>query len=460
MEKPWSGRFKETTSGIVQSFTESISFDKRLWRYDIEGSIAHARMLGRQGIIPEEDTAKIIDGLHEIGREIEAGTFQFRDDLEDIHMHIEVALTEKIGPAGKRLHTARSRNDQVVLDLRLFLRDEITTLISSIRCFQKGLLEIAERRLDYVMPGYTHTQRAQPVLLAHHLLAYIEMLGRDRARFTDTLKRVNVLPLGACALAGTSLPIDREYVADLLGFDGIAENSMDAVSDRDFAIEFLSNTAILMMHLSRIAEELVLWSTEEFSFITLPDSFTTGSSIMPQKRNPDVAELIRGKTGRVYGALVALLTTMKGLPLTYNRDMQEDKPPIFDAVDTVKTSLAILDAMVPCMEFNKERMAETALKGYATATDIAEYLVRKGMPFRDAHATTGAIVLYCTEKKKGLSELTIEELRRFSPIIGEDIYKALTADGSVGMKRSRGGTAGAEVKRQMRRLKRELAKGT
>jgi argininosuccinate lyase len=460
MEKPWSGRFKETTSGIVQSFTESISFDKRLWRYDIEGSIAHARMLGRQGIIPEEDTAKIIDGLHEIGREIEAGTFQFRDDLEDIHMHIEVALTEKIGPAGKRLHTARSRNDQVVLDLRLFLRDEITTLISSIRCFQKGLLEIAERRLDYVMPGYTHTQRAQPVLLAHHLLAYIEMLGRDRARFTDTLKRVNVLPLGACALAGTSLPIDREYVADLLGFDGIAENSMDAVSDRDFAIEFLSNTAILMMHLSRIAEELVLWSTEEFSFITLPDSFTTGSSIMPQKRNPDVAELIRGKTGRVYGALVALLTTMKGLPLTYNRDMQEDKPPIFDAVDTVKASLAVLDAMLPCIEFNRERMTETALKGYATATDIAEYLVRKGMPFRDAHATTGAIVLYCTEKKKGLSELTIEELRRFSPIIGEDIYKALTADGSVGMKRSRGGTAGAEVKRQMRRLKRELAKGT
>ena len=460
MEKPWSGRFKERTSGIVESFTESISFDKRLWRYDIEGSIAHARMLGRQGIIPGEDAARIIDGLHEIGREIEMGTFQFREDLEDIHMHIEAALIEKIGPAGKRLHTARSRNDQVVLDLRLYLRDEITTLISSINCFQRGLLETAARRFDHVMPGYTHTQRAQPVLLAHHLLAYIEMLGRDKARFTDTLKRVNVLPLGACALAGTSLPIDRNYVAKLLGFDGVAENSMDAVSDRDFAIEFLSNAAILMMHLSRIAEELVLWSTEEFSFITLPDSFTTGSSIMPQKKNPDVAELIRGKTGRVYGALVALLTTMKGLPLTYNRDMQEDKPPVFDTVDTVKASLAVLDAMVPCMEFDRERMAETALNGYATATDIAEYLVRKGMPFRDAHATTGTIVLYCIEKKKGLSELTLEEFRRFSPLVGEDIYQALTAEGSVRTKRSRGGTAGAEVKRQMRRLKKELAKGT
>jgi len=460
MEKAWSGRFKERTSGIVESFTESISFDRRLWRYDIEGSIAHARMLGRQGIIPEEDTARIIDGLHEIGREIEAGTFQFREDLEDIHMHIEAALIEKIGHAGKRLHTARSRNDQVVLDLRLYLRDEITTLISSINCVQRELLETAERRLDHVMPGYTHTQRAQPVLLAHHLLAYIEMLGRDKARLTDTLKRVNVLPLGACALAGTSLPIDREYIAELLGFDGIAENSMDAVSDRDFAIEFLSNAAILMMHLSLIAEELVLWSTEEFSFITLPDSFTTGSSIMPQKKNPDVAELIRGKTGRVYGALVALLTTMKGLPLTYNRDMQEDKPPIFDALDTVKASLAVLDAMVPCMEFNRERMAETALKGYATATDIAEYLVRKGIPFRDAHATTGTIVLYCIERKKDLSELTIEEFRHFSPLIGKDIYESLTAEGSVRTKRSRGGTAGAEVKRQMRRLKRELARGT
>ncbi len=460
MEKAWSGRFKERTSGIVESFTESISFDRRLWRYDIEGSIAHARMLARQGIIPEEDTARIIDGLHEIGREIEAGTFQFREDLEDIHMHIEAALIEKIGPTGKRLHTARSRNDQIVLDLRLYLREEITTLISSIKCLQRVLLETAERRFDHVMPGYTHTQRAQPVLLAHHLLAYIEMLGRDKARFTDTLKRVNVLPLGACALAGTSLPIDREYIAELLGFDGIAENSMDAVSDRDFAIEFLSNAAIFMMHLSRVAEELVLWSTEEFSFITLPDSFTTGSSIMPQKKNPDVAELIRGKTGRVYGALVALLTTMKGLPLTYNRDMQEDKPPIFDALDTVKASLAVLDAMVPCIEFNRERMAETALKGYATATDIAEYLVRKGIPFRDAHATTGTIVLYCIERKKGLSELTIEEFRHFSPLIGEDIYESLTAQGSVRTKRSRGGTAGAEVKRQMRRLKRELAKGT
>jgi argininosuccinate lyase len=459
MEKPWSGRFRKRTAGIVESFTESVSFDARLWKYDIEGSIAHAKMLGRQGIIPEEDAARIIEGLLEIGREIEEGTFQFREDLEDVHMNIEAALIEKTGPAGKRLHTARSRNDQVALDLRLYLREEITGLVSSITCLQNGLLGTAEKKLDCVMPGYTHTQRAQPVLLAHHLLAYIEMLGRDKDRLRDALKRVNVLPLGACALAGTSLPIDRRYLAEILGFHGIAENSMDAVSDRDFVAEFLSNAAILMMHLSRIAEEFVLWSTEEFSFIALPDAFATGSSIMPQKKNPDVAELIRGKTGRVYGALVALLTIMKGLPLTYNRDMQEDKPPLFDAVDTVKASLAVLDAMVPSIEFNRDRMADTASGGYATATDIAEYLVRKGMPFREAHTVTGTIVLHCVENKKQLRELTIEEYRRFSSVIGQDIYQYLTAEGSVRSKRSRGGTAPSEVKRQMRRLRRELAKG-
>jgi argininosuccinate lyase len=457
--KPWSGRFRDRTAGIVESFTESVSFDVRLWKYDIEGSIAHARMLGRQGIIPVEDAAKIVEGLLGIRRDIEAGTFRFREDLEDVHMNIEAALIEKTGPAGKRLHTARSRNDQVALDLRLYLREEITGLVSSITSLQKRLLGAAEKRLDCVMPGYTHTQRAQPVLLAHHLLAYIEMLSRDKDRLRDTLKRVNVLPLGACALAGTSLPIDRSYLAELLGFNRIAENSIDAVSDRDFAAEFLSNAAILMMHLSRIGEELVLWSTEEFSFVTLPDAFSTGSSIMPQKKNPDVAELIRGKTGRVYGALVALLTTMKGLPLAYNRDMQEDKPPLFDAVDTVKKSLAVLDAMVPGIEFNTDRMADTASGGYATATDIAEYLVRKGMSFREAHKVTGAIVLYCVENKKQLSELTIEEYGRFSPSIGQDIYRVLTAEGSVKSKRSRGGTAPSEVKRQMRRLRRELAKG-
>jgi argininosuccinate lyase len=453
MKKLWSGRFKEKTSGIVETFTESISFDRRLWKYDVQGSIAHADMLGKQGIISRGDAKKIIEGLKEIAHEIGSGSFRFREDLEDIHMNIEAALIKKIGPAGKKLHTARSRNDQVALDLRLYLRDEAGRIIAAIRGLQEALLDVAGKNFDYIMPGYTHLQRAQPVLLAHHLLAYVHMLERDKGRLRDALKRVNVLPLGSCALAGTSLPLDREYVAKLLGFGSVSENSMDAVSDRDFALEFLSGAAILALHLSRLAEEFVLWSAEEFSFVELPDAFTTGSSIMPQKKNPDVAELVRGKTGRVFGSLFALLTTMKGLPLAYNRDMQEDKIPVFEAADTVKASLSILGAMIPHVIFNRKRMAETASAGYSTATDIAEYLVRKGMPFREAHEVTGRIVIHCIEKKKGLGDLMIRELKKFSTLIGPDIYPFLTAEGSVMAKRSRGGTSQVEVRKQIKRLK-------
>lgn len=453
MEKLWSGRFREKTEGIVESFTESISFDRRLWEYDIEGSTAHARMLGRQGIISKADSEKIVKGLRVIAGEIESGKFRFREELEDIHMNIETALIKRIGAAGKMLHTARSRNDQIALDIRLYLRAEIKEIMRALRDLQIQLLKCAEEHRDSLMPGYTHLQRAQPVLLAHHLLAYVEMLNRDSERLRETLRRVNILPLGACALAGTSLAIDRAYVAKLLGFEGVAENSMDAVSDRDFAIEFLSDASILIMHLSRIAEELVLWSTEEFSFVELPDAFTTGSSIMPQKKNPDVAELIRGKSGRVYGALVALLTTMKGLPLTYNRDMQEDKIPVFDGVDTVKACLSVLAAMFPHIRFHEKRMAETASEGYSTATDIAEYLVRKGMPFRQAHEVTGKIVRHCIEARKGLNDLKVEDYKRFSPLIDRDIYHYITAEGSVRAKRSQGSTSQVEVRRQIQRLR-------
>lgn len=456
MKKPWAGRFKGKTSRIVETFTESISFDRRLWKHDIEGSIAHAMMLVKQGIISKADSEKIIKGLKEIAGKIETGKFRFREDLEDIHMNIEAALTGMIGDTGKKLHTARSRNDQIALDLRLYLRDELRLIISAIKELQQKILDITKKHIDYIMPGYTHMQRAQPVLLSHHLLAYIEMIERDKARLRDTLKRVNIMPLGSCALAGTSLPIDRRYVAKLLGFDGISENSLDSVSDRDFAIEFLSAASTIMMHLSRMAEELVLWSTEEFSFIEISDAFTTGSSIMPQKKNPDVAELIRGKTGRVYGSLISLLTIMKGLPLSYNRDMQEDKIPLFDAVDTVKACLGVLSEMIPNIGFNKQRMSDTAAEGYSTATDIAEYLVRKGMPFREAHEVTGRIVRHCIEIGKSLEDLGIEEFIRFSKLIKEDVYNNLTAEGSAMAKRSEGGTSRIEVERQIKRLKKKL----
>jgi argininosuccinate lyase len=456
MKKPWAGRFKFKTSKIVEHFTESISFDNRLWRYDIEGSIAHAKMLGKQRIITKEDSEKIIQGLKEIAADIEKGKFKFKKDLEDIHMNIESALIKKIGDAGGKLHTARSRNDQVALDLRLYLREESKEILSLIKKFQKTFLNVATKHINSLMPGYTHLQRAQPVLLPHHILAYVEMLERDKKRFKDTLKRINILPLGASAIAGTTFPIDRVYVARLLCFDDISQNSIDSVSDRDFVIESLSNSSILIMHLSRLAEELVLWSTEEFRFIEMPDAFTTGSSAMPQKKNPDVAELIRGKTGRVYGNLFSLLTIMKGLPLSYNRDLQEDKLPLFDTVDTVKACLDILNEMLPGIKFNTNRMYETAVEGYSTATDIAEYLVKKGLPFRKAHEITGTIVLYCISKKKKLGELTLRELNKYSPLFSDDIYLFLRPEESVKAKKSTGSTSPDEVRKQIKRLMRRL----
>lgn len=457
MKKPWSGRFKEKTSKIVESFTESISFDRRLWKYDIQGSIAHARMLGKQGIIKEEDAEKIIRGLEEIAKDMEGGKFAFREDLEDIHMNIEAALIEKIGDAGRKLHTARSRNDQVALDLRLYVREQLKEIKTLIKQFQKTLLNVATKHINSLMPGYTHMQRAQPVLLSHHLLAYVEMLQRDVERYNDVSRRVNRLPLGACALAGTTLPIDRAYVAKILGFDAISQNSIDAVSDRDFAVEFLSAAAILIMHLSRFAEELILWSTEEFRFVELPDAFTTGSSIMPQKKNPDVAELVRGKTGRVYGNLLSLLVMMKGLPLSYNRDLQEDKLPVFDTADIVKSCITVLNEMLPGILFHIRRMRETAGDAYSTATDLAEYLVKKGMPFRKAHEITGKIVVYCIKEKKRLEDLSLKELAAFSPLISKDIYSCLKAEESVRNKKSSGSTSLAEVTKQIRKLRKTVS---
>jgi argininosuccinate lyase len=449
VKKPWSGRFINKTSAIVESFSESVSFDKRLWRYDIEGSIVHAMMLGRQGIISPKEAEIIVNGLREIASDIEGGRFRFSEGLEDIHMNIEAALIKKAGAVGKKLHTARSRNDQIALDMRLYLREETKEILSLIKKFQKTLLEIARRHLNTIMPGFTHTQRAQPVLLSHHLLAYVEMLQRDRGRFEDCTKRINSLPLGSCALAGTTLPIDRGYVAKALGFDTVSGNSIDAVSDRDFALEFLACASITATHLSRLAEELILWSTEEFGMIEISDAFTTGSSIMPQKKNPDVAELVRGKTGRVFGNLVSLLTLMKGLPLSYNRDMQEDKPPVFDAVDTLKSCLSVSNAMLPEITFETERMRATAGEGYSTATDLAEYLVKKGVPFREAHEITGKIVRYCISSKKDLQSITLKELRSFSRVITVDVFKALDPFESVKARSSYGGTAPSEVMRQI-----------
>lgn len=456
MKKPWSGRFKEKTADIVERYTESISFDKRLWKYDIEGSIAHAKMLAKQSIIPKKDADKIIKGLKEIYTEIESGRFKFKEEFEDVHMNIEAALIEKIGEIGGRLHTARSRNDQVALDIRLYLRAEVKEIISILKNLETVLADMAEKNFGIIMPGYTHLQRAQPVLLSHHLMAYAHMFERDRMRFEDALKRINILPLGSCALAGTTLLTDRHYVAELLEFDAVSENSMDSVSDRDFSLEFLSCSSILMMHTSRMAEEFILWSSEEFSFIELPDAFTTGSSIMPQKKNPDVAELMRGKTGRVYGNLMSLLTTMKGLPLTYNRDMQEDKEPVFDAVDTVKLTLYTLIQMLPKIKFNGKRLRDTADAAFSTSTDIAEYLVRKGIPFRTAHEITGKIVRYCIDSGKNLSDLSISEYNSFSGVIRSDIYKFISTMESVNAKKSYGGTSPEVVKAQIKRFRKRL----
>lgn len=454
-KKLWGGRFKESTDKLVEKFTESVSFDKRLALVDIAGSIAHAEMLRKQGIISKEEAEKIIKGLEEIQKEVEEGKFQWKEELEDVHMNIEKRLTEKIGEAGGKLHTARSRNDQVATDTRLWVRKETNEILKLLKELRKSFVEQAEKHINVIMPGYTHLQIAQPVLYSHHMLAYYEMFKRDAERFKDTLKRVNVSPLGSAALAGTSYPIDREYTARLLGFDAVTRNSLDAVSDRDFVAETIFNCAMVMMHLSRLSEELILWSTEEFNFIELPDAFCTGSSIMPQKKNPDVSELTRGKTGRVYGDLIAILTILKGLPLAYNRDMQEDKEPLFDAVDTVKLSLKVNAKIVKNMKPKPERMREQARKGFSLATDVADYLAKKGIPFRKAHEIVGKLVNYCLENRKNLEELTLSELKQFSEAFEKDLLTLMNVESSVNSRNVIGGTATERVKEEIQRIKKE-----
>jgi argininosuccinate lyase len=455
-KKAWGGRFTEATNRLVEEFTASIPYDWRLYPYDIAGSIAHATMLARTGIITKNESRRIIKGLEAILREIATGAFEFRIELEDIHMNIEDRLIRKIGPVGGKLHTARSRNDQVALDIRMYLRDEIAEIHELLGQLQKTVVGLAELHREVVMPGYTHLQRAQPVLFGHHLLAYYEMFDRDRGRLVDCFRRVNIMPLGAGALAGTVLPIDRKYVAKLLAFAEVCENSIDAVSDRDFSIEFTAVCAQIMLHLSRFAEELVIWSSSEFGFITISDAFTTGSSIMPQKKNPDVAELTRGKTGRVYGSLTALLTIMKGLPLAYNRDMQEDKEPVFDASDTVMLTLSIFTQMLKNITVHKDAMRRAAEDGFITATDLADYLVRKGMPFRRAHEIVGSAVLLATKQGCGLGTLPLGAYRKLSPLIREDVYDALSLEASVGRRMSYGGTAPANLKKRLQALKKKM----
>jgi len=440
-KKPWGGRFSQPTDKRVEEFTSSLHFDRRLYPYDIAGSVAHCRMLSAQGIISSEDAEVIIAGLQEIRKDMEAGTFPFSSDLEDIHMAIETSLIERVGPAGGKLHTARSRNDQISLDMRLYLRDEVATILNLVADLQATLVRVAKREIDTVLPGYTHLQKAQPVLLAHYLLAYWEMLDRDAQRLGECRERINVMPLGSAALAGTGFPIDREYVAELLDFPRISQNSMDAVSDRDFVAEVIFDASMLMMHMSRFCEDLIIWSGGEFGFVALSDAFTTGSSIMPQKKNPDVAELIRGKTGRVYGDLAAILTVMKGLPMTYDRDLQEDKEPLFDAVDTVKASLAVLADMTETLTFNRGAMLAAAAGGFSTATDVADYLVMKGIPFREAHGIVGRLVGYCIKKQKEMPALDIEEIRLFWENADTDIYACMDVAGSIDTRRAIGGTA-------------------
>lgn len=442
----WGGRFSESTDAFVQEFTASVAFDRRMYRQDIQGSMAHASMLAEAGVLTGEERDAIHQGLEEIRAEIEAGQFQWSVALEDVHMNIEARLTDKIGITGKKLHTGRSRNDQVATDIRLWLRDEIDLIDGELVRLMSGLLDQAEREAATIMPGFTHLQTAQPVTFGHHLLAWFEMLKRDRERLLDCRKRVNRLPLGAAALAGTTYPILRERTCELLGFDAVCENSLDAVSDRDFAIEFCALAALCVTHLSRISEELVLWTSAQFNFIDLPDRFCTGSSIMPQKKNPDVPELVRGKTGRVNGHLISLLTLMKSQPLAYNKDNQEDKEPLFDAVDTLAGCLRAFADMIPAIEPNREVMREAARRGFATATDLADYLVRAGVAFRDAHEIVGKAVAYGVEKKKDLSEMSLSELRQFSDQIEDDVFEVLTLEGSVSARNHIGGTAPDQVR--------------
>ena len=457
--KLWAGRFTEPTDALVERFTQSVSFDRRLAKHDIRGSIAHATMLAETGVLSAADRDAIVAGLEGILADIEAGAFEWRTSLEDVHMNVESALTDRIGDPGKRLHTGRSRNDQVATGVRLFVREALDDIVGAIRGLQGAILSIAEREADTVLPGFTHLQPAQPVTFGHHMLAWFEMLQRDAERFTDCRVRINRMPLGAAALAGTPYPIDRAMTARLLGFDGLCENSLDAVSDRDFAIEFVSACALAMMHLSRMSEELVLWVSAPFSFVELGDAYCTGSSIMPQKKNPDVPELVRGKSARVIGHLGALLVLMKGQPLAYNRDNQEDKEPLFDTVDTVTDCLRVFAGMLGTLECRRERMREAARLGYMTATDLADYLVRRAVPFRDAHEAVGRAVRSAVETGRDLSEMSLDELREFSPVIESDVFEVLTLEGSVAARNHPGGTAPAQVRAAIARARERLGCG-
>ncbi len=454
--KLWGGRFQKSTDKKVDDFNSSIRFDARMYKQDILGSIAHAKMLGKQGIIPEADSEKIVCGLKEILSDIENDKIEFMIDAEDIHMNIETILTERIGDAGKRLHTGRSRNDQVAFDIRMYLREECDEIFEMLTELKKILVNLASQHTETIMPGYTHLQKAQPITLAHHLMAYYEMFKRDGARLCDCRNRMNIMPLGSGALAGTTYPLDREFTASELGFDGISMNSLDGVSDRDFCIELASGLSMIMMHLSRFCEELILWSSHEFSFVEMDDAYSTGSSIMPQKKNPDVAELIRGKTGRVYGHLMGLLTTMKGIPLAYNKDMQEDKEPIFDAVDTVKLCLPVFCDMINTMKIRKDNMLRGAKGGFTNATDAADYLVKKGLPFREAHSVVGRLVFYCIEKNISLDELSIDEYKEFSPIIEDDIYDAISMQTCVNDRKVIGGPAKETVEKAIAAALKEI----
>ena len=456
--KPWKGRFTEETDAFVEAFTSSVGFDQRLYYYDIQGSIAHARMLTKVGILTDQECESIISGLEEIVHDIDRNDFNWSVKLEDVHMNIEARLTDRIGDAGKKLHTGRSRNDQVATDIRLYLRDELDSTIAEIVRLQQGLLDLAEQEADTIMPGFTHLQVAQPISFGHHLMAWFEMLARDRERLQDCRKRINIMPLGSAALAGTSYPIDRAYTAELLGFDRPSENSLDAVSDRDFAIEFCACAALTMIHLSRFSEELILWASAQFNFIELPDRFCTGSSIMPQKKNPDVPELVRGKTGRINGNLIALLTLMKGQPLAYNKDNQEDKEPLFDTVDNLKDCLRAFADMVPAIKPEHSNMYKAAKTGYSTATDLADYLVRKGMAFRDAHEVVGRAVRYGIENDKDLSDMSLDELQQFSDILEQDVFDVLTLEGSVASRNHIGGTAPNQVRAAIMRARDTLSR--
>ena len=454
----WGGRFTEPTDVFVQRFTASVDFDRRLFQQDIDGSVAHAKMLVKAGILTAAEVSKILDGLESIRQDITDDKFEWSVALEDVHMNIEAALTSRIGDVGKKLHTGRSRNDQVATDIRLYVRGEIDQIAKLITSLQSALLGIAEKEATTIMPGFTHLQTAQPVSFGHHMMAWYEMLDRDYARLLDCRKRVNVSPLGAAALAGTTYPIDRYFTAEQLGFDAPTRNSLDSVSDRDFAIELASFASIVMTHLSRFSEELVLWTSAQFNFIELPDRFCTGSSIMPQKKNPDVPELVRGKTGRVHGHLVSLLTLMKSQPLAYNKDNQEDKEPLFDLIDTAKDCLFAYSEMMPAVSCNKEEMYAAAKQGYATATDLADYLVKKGMPFRDAHEVVGKSVAFGIEQKKDLAELSLAELEEFSNLINEDVFDVLTLEGSISARDHIGGTAPNQVLSAVAAAKTDISK--